>query len=255
MFMKTRTCLIVLSIFFTTLLPAVLGEPLELRILTYNIHHVEGTDGKIDYERMAAVIRELDPDLVALQEVDNGTDRTEGINQVEKLAGLAGYEYFVFGRSMPYGGGEYGLAVMSRYPVLENESHPLPFRFTLEPRSVLITRIEVGENGRTVTLANTHLCHQSEENRIDQVRRLNSLLGEVSGPVLLAGDFNARKDNDSMRIMWSREWVDLSASHSRIDYILGRKQDGLKVTDSRMIEDRITSDHFPVLVQIELPSE
>jgi endonuclease/exonuclease/phosphatase family metal-dependent hydrolase len=256
MVMKIRTCLIVVvSTFFITLMPAVLGEPLELRILTYNIHHVEGTDGKIDYERMAAVIQELNPDIVALQEVDNETERTEGVNQVEKLAGLAGYEHFVFGRSMPYGGGEYGLAVMSRYPILENESHPLPFRFTLEPRSVLITRIKVGENGRIVTLADTHLCHQSEENRIDQVRRINSLLGEVKGPVLLAGDFNARKGNDSMRIMWSRDWLDLSSSHSRIDYILSRKQDGLKVTGSWMIEDRLASDHFPVLVQIEMPFE
>jgi endonuclease/exonuclease/phosphatase family metal-dependent hydrolase len=255
MIMKTRTFLIVLSVLFITLLPSVLGEPLELRILTYNIHHVEGTDGKIDYERMAAVIRGLKPDIVALQEVDNGTARTEGINQVEKLASLSGFEYFVFGRSMPYGGGEYGLAVMSRYPILENESHPLPFRFNLEPRSVLITRIEAGGDGRLVTMANTHLCHQSEENRIDQVRRINSLLGEVKGPVLLAGDFNAREGDDSMRIMWSRDWLDLSADHSRIDYILSRKQDGLKVTGSRMIEDRVTSDHFPVLVQIELPSE
>ena len=253
--MKIRTCLILISMLMITLLPQALGEPLELGILTYNIHHAEGTDGKIDYERMAGVIRKLDPDIVALQEVDNGTGRTEGVNQVEKLAALAGYEYFVFGRSMPYGGGEYGLAVMSRYPILKSDPHPLPFRFGLEPRSVLITRIEVGENGRAFILANTHLCHQSEENRIDQVRMLQSLLGEIDGPLLLAGDFNARKDNDSMRLIWSREWLDLTADHSRIDYILGRRQDGLKVTGSRMIEDRVTSDHFPILLKIELPSE
>ena len=221
--------------------------------MTYNIHHVEGTDGKVDYVRMADVIRELNPDIVALQEVDNGTLRTEGVNQLEKLASLAGYKYFVFRRSMPYNGGEYGLAVMSRYPVLENESHPLPFRQNQEPRSLLITRIKIDENGRFVTLANTHLCSQSEENRIDQVRRINTIFSGVEGPVILAGDFNARMGDDSMRLMWSRGWVDLSAQHSRIDYILSRTGEGVKVTGSRMLEDRVTSDHFPILVNIELP--
>ncbi len=250
--MAGKKYLIIFSVFCFSLISS-LGDSSRLNIMTYNIHHVEGTDGKVDYGRMADVIRELDPDVVALQEVDNGTLRTEGVNQVEKLASLAGYKYFVFRRSMPYNGGEYGLAVMSRYPILENESHPLPFRQYLEPRSLLITRIKIDENGGFITLANTHLCSQSEENRIDQVRRINSILSGIEGPVLLAGDFNARREDDSMRLMWSRGWLDLSAPHSRIDYILSRTKEEVKVTGSRMLEDRVTSDHFPILVKIELP--
>lgn len=248
--MARRTCLILLALLWVSSLSA-LGDSSGLNVLTYNIHHVEGTDGQIDYKRLADVIRELDPDIVALQEVDNGTNRTENVNQVEKLASMAGYKYFVFGRSMPYNSGEYGLAVMSRYPILSHEAHPLPFRFNLEPRSLLITRIAAGEKGSIVTFANTHLCHQSEENRIEQIRRITSLLSGIEGPVILAGDFNARNENDSMRLLWSREWLDCSAPHSRIDYILSRKQDGIKVTGSRMLEDRVTSDHFPILVKIE----
>ena len=221
--------------------------------MTYNFHHAEVTDGVIDYSRMAEVIRQLDADIVALQEVDNQTDRTEGVNRAEKLAGLAGYEYFVFGRSMPYGGGEYGLAVMSRYPIVSHQVHPLPFRFGLEPRTMLLTTIDTGVTAGKITFANTHLCHQSEENRIDQVRRVNSLLEGIEEPVFLLGDFNAREDNDSMRIMWSRNWLDLSSGHSRIDYILARKQDQIRVGDSRMIEDRVTSDHFPIVVEISFP--
>ncbi len=221
--------------------------------MTYNIHHVEGTDGKVDYARMAAVIRKMNPDIVALQEVDKETLRTKGVNQVEKLASLTGYEYFVFRRSMPYNNGEYGLAVMSRYPIIANESYPLPFRGNLEPRSLLITRIKLDENDGYITLADTHLCSQSEENRIDQVRRINSILSGVEEPVFLAGDFNARKGDDPMRLMWSRGWLDLSDAHSRIDYILSREKNGVKVTGSTMLEDRVTSDHFPILVQIELP--
>ena len=229
------------------------GVASDLSILTYNIHHVEGTDGVIDYERMAGVISELDADIVALQEVDNRTERSQGINQVEKLAALAGYRYFVFGRSMPYGGGEYGLAVMSRFPILSHEVHPLPFRFGLEPRTMLLTRIQTGNDREILSLGNTHLCHQSEENRIDQIRRINSILSGIEGPLVLAGDFNARKGNDSMRLMWSRDWQDLSAGHSRIDYILVRGRDQGRLTGSRMIEDRVTSDHFPILVKITFP--
>jgi len=221
--------------------------------MTYNIHHAEGTDGRVDYQRMAEVIKQLDADIVALQEVDNKTTRTEGIDQAKKLAALAGYEYSVFGRSMPYGGGEYGLAVMSRYPVLAHEVHPLPFRFGLEPRTMLLAKIDTGGAGGIITLGNTHLCHQSEENRIDQVRRINSLLDGIEGSVFLGGDFNARKNNDSMRIMWSRGWTDFSSRHSRIDYILGREKDGVSLVSSRMIEDRVTSDHFPIVVEVSFP--
>ena len=117
----------------------------------------------------------------------------------------------------------------------------------------IASRINLGEDRPVLTFASTHLCHQSEENRIDQVRKINSILLEAEGPVILAGDFNARRDDDSMRIMWSRGWLDFSGKHSRIDYILGREQDGLKVSGSAMTEDRVASDHFPILVKVELP--
>lgn len=221
-----------------------------LKIMTYNIHHVEGTDGKIDYQRMAEVIMDFDPDIIALQEVDNKTERTERVNQVERLADLSGYEHFVFGRSMPHEGGEYGLAVISRYPILTFEVHPLPFHFGLEPRTVLLTVIDTGRKAGKITLANTHLCHQSESNRIDQVRRINALVGELEGPLILAGDLNARRENDSMRLMWSRDWVDCSDPYSRIDYILTRKRDGAKVIKAQMLEDKVTSDHFPIMVEL-----
>ncbi len=250
--MARKIYLILFSLFCFSLVSS-LGDSSRLTIMTYNIHHAEGTDGKVDYVRMSDVIREMNPDIVALQEVDNGTRRTEGVKQAEKLASLAGYKYFVFRRSMPYDGGEYGLAIMSRFPILESESYPLPFRQNLEPRSLLVTRIKIDENGGFITVADTHLCSQSEENRIDQVRRINTILSGIEEPVLLAGDFNARREDDSMRLMWSREWSDLSASHSRIDYILSRAKDRVKVTGSRMLEDRVTSDHFPILVKIELP--
>ena len=65
-------------------------QPPRLRVLTYNIHHGEGTDGKFDYERLARVINGLKPDVAALQEVDRNTRRANGVDQAALLAKLTG---------------------------------------------------------------------------------------------------------------------------------------------------------------------
>ena len=57
------------------------SEPTQVRVLTYNIHHGEGTDRKIDLARIAAVIKRVKPDVVALQEVDKATSRSHGVDQ------------------------------------------------------------------------------------------------------------------------------------------------------------------------------
>src|SRR5215510_13900586 len=78
--------------------------PSEIRVLTYNIHHGEGTDGKVDLPRIANVIKSVSPDIIALQEVDQGTARAGGIDQPAELARLTGMEV-VFGRNIDYQGG------------------------------------------------------------------------------------------------------------------------------------------------------
>ena len=86
-------------------------DPVDLRILTYNIHHGEGTDGLLDLERLAGVIGEARPDGVALQEVDAGTERAGGIDQAAAIAGHLGWEH-AFAEAMPYQGGSYGEALL-----------------------------------------------------------------------------------------------------------------------------------------------
>src|SRR3990172_3828554 len=85
------------------------AEPLRVRVLTYNIHHGEGTDGRIDLARIAAVIQRLAPDVVALQEVDKLTSRSEGVDQAAELGRLTKL-HAAFGKAMDYAGGEYGQA-------------------------------------------------------------------------------------------------------------------------------------------------
>src|SRR5688572_8882435 len=97
--------------------------PGTLRVLTYNIHHGEGTDGVFDLARIAEVIKSARADLVALQEVDQGTDRAGGVNQLDELARLTGM-HAEFGKAMDYMNGGYGVAVLSRWPLVRAHNRP-----------------------------------------------------------------------------------------------------------------------------------
>src|SRR6187401_2662233 len=118
---------------FTRLLTLLLGlclfsgcaskpqEPQRLTILSYNVHHCEGIDKKLDIERIAGVINSVNPDFVALQEVDNKTKRTGHVDQtaeVAKLTKMHGY----FGKAMQWEDGEYGDSVLSRFPIDKSET-------------------------------------------------------------------------------------------------------------------------------------
>src|SRR5688500_2206377 len=77
-----------------------------LRVLSYNIHHAEGTDGKLDVARIAGVIKAAGPDLVAVQEVDRNTTRTNKVDQAAELARLTGL-HGEFARAIDLQGGQY----------------------------------------------------------------------------------------------------------------------------------------------------
>ena len=134
--------------------------PVTLRLLTYNIKHGLGNDGEIDLERTAAVINALQPDLVALQEVDNGVERTGGVDQAQRLGQLTGM-HAAFGDFMEYQGGHYGMAILSRYPIVESENHRLPDG--AEPRSALAARVKVDDTGREIVFVGIHLYRTAEE--------------------------------------------------------------------------------------------
>jgi endonuclease/exonuclease/phosphatase family metal-dependent hydrolase len=109
----------------------------ELRVLTWNIHHGEGVDGKLDLARIGAVIRNARPDVVALQEVDVRTERLKGrdtVRELERLTGMRG----VFGASMAFQGGGYGNAVLVNGSVLGSRVFPIGASEGMEPRSLLM---------------------------------------------------------------------------------------------------------------------
>src|SRR6187401_2798658 len=95
--------------------------PREIRVITYNIHHGEGMDKKFGLERIAKLLMAEKPDIVALQEVDQGTKRASGVDQPAEFARLMRM-WVVFGRNIPYEGGGYGTAVLTRLPIRSHAS-------------------------------------------------------------------------------------------------------------------------------------
>lgn len=239
---------------FLSLLVASGGNP-SLRIMTYNIHHAEGLDGKVDYERIAAIIRKADPDIVALQEVDQGTSRTQQVDQAKRLADLLQYQV-VFGKALNFQGGNYGLAIMTRGNILSKRTFALPYRIGQEPRIVLEAKIDLGKDWPVIQIYNAHLCHLSAETRLQQVQRVIQIIPEDTGNLmLLAGDFNAQPKTAPMHLLWKQGWNDCLESHDGIDYLLSSPGAKVQLKSSRIIHAPMASDHHPVFAELILKED
>src|SRR5256885_8646996 len=158
-----------------------------IRVMTYNIHVGVGMDKKLDLPRIAGVIKQQHPDLVGLQEVDRGVERTQRIDEIAELAKLTHMDY-AFAFNLRYQGGQYGVAILSRFPI-SSFDHRL-YKNTREAERRGFIRAEVAINGRTVNFVTTHLDYQYDDGRVFEAEQLLSALKDVKGPLILVGDFN-----------------------------------------------------------------
>jgi endonuclease/exonuclease/phosphatase family metal-dependent hydrolase len=235
-----------------------------LRVLTYNLHHGEGTDGKIDLERIAKVIQSAKPDLVALQEVDQKTQRAGGVDQLGRLGELTGF-HTAYGRAMDYQGGGYGVAMLSRWPLQDSRVHPLPAPPGVEPRVVLEAVVAMGDDGSKVRFLVTHVDHKGDPtHRAQQVARIRELFpapGPDALPAILAGDLNATPESAVMKSLLA-DWTDSAAGlpfltspsnppRVKIDYVLHRPAEAWRVVETRALQEPLASDHLPVLAVLE----
>ena len=227
-----------------------------LRLLAYNIHHGEGMDEQLDLERIAALIREVDPDLVTLQEVDSVTSRTMGVDQIAELGRLTGLQP-VFGRFMAYRGGAYGMALLSAWPVAESVNYRLPDGE--EPRTALAAIVTSPKTGHSLRLIGIHF-YRTDEERLAQAVALEGLLADDTIPTILAGDFNSTADSEVMLYL-ADSWhvVAKGADHltfpsyqpvREIDFVLLRPRDVFDVAAQRLLDEPVASDHRPVVVDL-----
>ncbi|MHC4909630.1 MAG: endonuclease/exonuclease/phosphatase family protein [Planctomycetota bacterium] len=237
------------------------APPVTTRVVSYNIHHGEGVDGRFDLERIAEVIIALDPDLVALQEVDRGTRRSGGIDQASVLAMLTG-RHHAYGRAMPYDGGEYGVAILSRWPIVEATNDPLPYSEGHEPRTALSVVVE-SPKGRRLRFISTHFQHDSGDDRLEQARRLNRIFdGENEPPMILAGDLNAEPGSPPMQELlewWTPAILEeppltfsSTAPDRTIDWILLKPGRKWTVFSVEAIDEPVASDHRPLVAVVRV---
>lgn len=258
--MKTRTAIGALALALALSGGTVAEEsaPGTLRILAYNIHHGEGVDGVLDLERIGRLIQSVDPHLVALQEVDNVTERTGGVDQAAELGRLTDMTP-VFGKFMDYQGGRYGMAVLSALPVVDSQNLRLPEG--AEPRSAVIVRVELPGDAGELTLADIHF-YRTEEERLAQTRTLLEALPSGDEPVILAGDFNSRPGSAVMELIGETFIIPEKGddhftfpsrdANREIDFIAFRPAERFAVVESRVLDEPLASDHRPILLVLEL---
>ena len=237
-------------------------------VATYNIHHAEGVDGRLDLERVADVIRASGAEVVALQEVDRHWSARSGfVDQASWLAGRLRM-HVVYGANLDLPPSEpgrprrqYGTAILSEYPIHASRNTLLPRPQGGEQRGLLEARLNV--RGVRVRVANTHLQHDSQVERLAQVARILEILSPSTEPVVLAGDLNARPDwpeiaplsalfRDAWRVAGEGPGFTYPATapDRRIDYVFVSRD--LKVSAATVIASP-ASDHLPVVAQLAAP--
>jgi endonuclease/exonuclease/phosphatase family metal-dependent hydrolase len=239
-------------------------SPMTVRILTYNIHHGEGMDGVFDLQRLADIISSTQPDLVAIQEVDEATRRSGGVDQLEELARLTGL-HPTFGRAMEFQDGGYGVGVLSRWPAISVENQPLPTVPDREPRTALTVVVEPGPQRPPIAFTSTHFdSGRGTELRTKQAAALNDLVaspGHSAALRILAGDLNSGPDTEAVSTLRTR-WIDVSGNDKptlsasgrlsySVDWVLVQSPSPWRVVESRIVDAPIASDHRPVFVVLE----
>jgi glycerophosphoryl diester phosphodiesterase len=259
--MRMYRLLIALSLLWLLASPLSAREPATevVRVMTFNIHHGEGVDGRLDIPRIAEIIRAQKADLVALQEVDRGTLRTGDRDLAAELAALTGFNY-VFGKNLDFQGGEYGNAILSRFPIEQSRNLHYARVGNSEQRGLLQAIIAIA--GRQVVFMSTHLDHRPDDAErfmsIDQIREAADDYGHLA--LILAGDFNDvpgsrvhSKIKQSFRDAWEvgdQEGFTFAADrpHKRIDYVWLSAHQDVKPLKAWVVPTD-ASDHLPLVVE------
>ncbi|KKO44555.1 hypothetical protein WG68_14745 [Arsukibacterium ikkense] len=242
-----------------------------LRVMTYNVHSCIGLDGKVDVERIARVIAQGNPDVVVLQELDVGRDRSLGLDQAELIARYLQME-FHFHPAMHIEEEQYGDAILTHLPLKLVKAAALPGlddKPQLEPRGAIWVTVEM--HGQQLNIINTHLGLQPRE----RLAQIDALLGaewlghpDCRGPVIFCGDLNAQPASEVYRRL-SQTMTDAQTmlkghrprgtfpsrfAAIRIDHIFVSAAWQVTAVDiAGSYQAKVASDHLPLLIELTIP--
>lgn len=234
--------------------------PIRLRVLSYNVHHCQGTDRKLDLSRIAKVVKSVSPDLVALQEVDRKTRRSKGVDQAAQLAKLTGMN-LAFGSNLKLQGGRYGNAVLSRFPISDWRNELLPRIKGGEQRGALLTHVKHPRLKDPIAFFSTHFDHRrAPASRLASAKAINGMVQWMKSSVILAGDLNTRPESEVMSELL-KSWTSVSSKAQptvpvekptkQIDFILYRRASQWKVVEVRVLSEHVASDHRALFAVLE----
>jgi endonuclease/exonuclease/phosphatase family metal-dependent hydrolase len=251
--------------------------PIPVRLLTFNVHHGVGPDGRHDLPRLAKLLDGAGADVICLQEVDRRFgDRSEDVDQAELLArGLD--MHLAWGPAIDRPGTgtagrrQYGNALLSRRPIRVSTVHPLPGDG--EPRCALRALVEV--DGGTLWVTTAHLSNRSAADRAAQAAALAGLHDAPAGTGVLVGDLNADADAPDLDVLRERFTDAWHVARTRSDQaclLSLRAQQGLThpvghprvridqvwvspgvgVREAHVLDGVCCSDHHPLLVDLDV---
>ena len=222
-----------------------------IRMMTYNIRNGKGMDDKINYERTASVINKIHPDVVAVQEIDSVTGRSEGKYTLGEIAKLTGMNA-CFAPAISFDGGKYGIGVLSKEKPLDFHYIALPGRE--ERRAFLVVEF------KNYIFCSVHLS-LTHKDQLISLPIIRNELAKYAKPVFFAGDLNATPKDRTIKelgkcflILTDQSMPTWPADKpvDCLDYIITTKSNAanLQVTHCEVINDAVTSDHRGVFIDI-----
>ena len=222
-----------------------------LKVATWNILH-----GNDVMEAQHRQIISMDADVIALQEVDEKTERVDGKSCLEHL-GKGRYYFHSFAKEMDYRGGEYGLGIMSRY-YFGNEKSSFREGGNLARDGLM--KVEMQKDGQTISIYNVHFSYQSDEERQRQIQLAADVFAtDPNRYKVLMGDFNIKNFEELAPFddynMLSKEANPLKTYHEKdwdtqcLDNII--YTDTLVLKKSKMIHSQL-SDHDALTAEFEM---
>lgn len=233
-----------------------------IKVLSYNIHHGENMQGKLDIQGIATVILATNPDLVALQEVDSATSRVNKADQLKELAAITGM-YIYFGKAMEYDGGGFGNGILSRYPIEKTQSIALPAKGEgSEPRNAAMVTVKLPGDS-LLRFVSTHLDHLDDPaDRLAQVNIIvQHALAQSALPLIVAGDMNALPASKEIGI-FKQHFTDATEKlgptwpadkpAQKLDYVFLYNKNHWHIMNVQVLEETVASDHRPVIAEVLL---
>ena len=233
-----------------------------ITIVSYNIHHGNppAKPGVIDLDAIANVLANQKPDFVALQEVDVNISRSGNVNQAEYLAKKLNM-YFYFAKAIDHDSGDYGVAVLSKYPILAQQS--LKFSriegLKAEDRVLALTTVQL-TSGKKITFGSTHLDHQKDEAlRLQQVAEIVKYAEKERGMFIVGGDFNAVPSSATIQLLdksFTRTCqqcgftIPVITPKRTIDFIAFKPNRKISVASQEVVQEHQASDHLPIVAKI-----